>query len=195
MWRCSNCDESVDDTFAICWNCGAAVDGTLDADFTPEPDDPTVRDPGEDAHSEAVSDQLDAAPQSLCSGGMSRQEIAALICKTLALILFAVAAVLSVTAAFLLAFMLLAAPYGHPPNAQELFVFLVSAVPVLAIVGAGAIYWKKSKSIASLMVSADPGAVTLQPFTVQDATIVAFSTLSIGVSNAATDRRFKCSQW
>jgi hypothetical protein len=110
---------------------------------------------------------------------MSRQEIAALICKTLALILFAVAAVLSVTAGFLLAFMLLAAPYGHPPNAQELFVFLVAAVPVLAIVGAGAVYWKKSKSIASLMVSADPGPVTLQPFTVQDATIVAFSTAGL----------------
>ena len=61
MWRCSNCHESVDDTFAICWNCGAAADGTLDSDFPPEPDDPAVRDPGEDADSEAVADQLRAA--------------------------------------------------------------------------------------------------------------------------------------
>ena len=61
MWRCSNCHESVDDTFAICWHCGAAADGTLDSDFTPEPDDPAVRDPGEDADSEAVADQLRAA--------------------------------------------------------------------------------------------------------------------------------------
>lgn len=181
MWRCSQCDESVDDTFDVCWNCGAAIDGTVNPGFRPEPDDPAVPDPGEDADSvpTSVSAQFDATQDSSCSGGMNRREIAALICKTLALILFAVAAVLTVTVVLLLVFMLLAAPYGHSPDTGELFIFFVAAVPVLATVGVAIIYWTKSETIASLMVTADPSPVTIQPFNVQDAMIVAFSTAGI----------------
>src|SRR6266498_3106664 len=28
MWRCSNCDEQVENHFEICWNCQFAKDGT-----------------------------------------------------------------------------------------------------------------------------------------------------------------------
>ncbi|TVS16656.1 MAG: hypothetical protein EA424_13890 [Planctomycetaceae bacterium] len=110
---------------------------------------------------------------------MSRHEIAALICKTLALILFAVAAVLSITAASLLGFVLLASPFSHLPHGQDLIVFLVAAIPVLTMVGVGAIYWLKSKSLASLMVSADPRPVAFQIFTVQDAMTVTFSAVGL----------------
>lgn len=46
MWRCPNCGTQVDDGFQLCWSCGTASDGTLNADFHAEPDDPTVSDPG-----------------------------------------------------------------------------------------------------------------------------------------------------
>ena len=33
MWRCSNCQKSVEDSFDRCWSCGALPDGTLDPEF------------------------------------------------------------------------------------------------------------------------------------------------------------------
>ncbi len=46
MWQCPNCGERVDADFDVCWHCGTARDGTRDADFQTEPDDPAVPDPG-----------------------------------------------------------------------------------------------------------------------------------------------------
>lgn len=160
MWQCSNCNESVEDTFDICWNCGAAADGTPEAERGPD-------------HRES-----DSASLASSSDHMNRRELAALICKTLALILFAVAAVFSVTAVPLLFFMLITAPYGLP-DSQGLFVFFAAAVPVLAIVCVGILYWKKSEWIASHMVAADSRRVAIQPFTLHDAMIVAFSTAGL----------------
>ncbi len=33
MWDCSNCQESIEDSFERCWNCGADQDGVLDPEF------------------------------------------------------------------------------------------------------------------------------------------------------------------
>jgi hypothetical protein len=33
MWQCAKCHEQVEDSFALCWNCGTARDGTEDPDF------------------------------------------------------------------------------------------------------------------------------------------------------------------
>ena len=46
MWVCSKCDESIEDTFDACWNCGTYSDGQHNPDFLPEPDDANVPDPG-----------------------------------------------------------------------------------------------------------------------------------------------------
>ena len=88
MWRCSNCNESVEDTFDVCWNCGAAADGHVNSDFEAEPDDPTVPDPGEESseepeeRSEPVETTDNSSLQTDTPPGMSRRELAALICKT-----------------------------------------------------------------------------------------------------------------
>ena len=58
MWQCSNCGESVEDTFDICWNCGASADGTINPEFDPEPDDPAVPDPGPDSSSKVSQRQM-----------------------------------------------------------------------------------------------------------------------------------------
>lgn len=37
MWKCSNCGESVEDNFDICWNCQTPKDGTeIQAEVTEE---------------------------------------------------------------------------------------------------------------------------------------------------------------
>jgi hypothetical protein len=48
MWRCSSCGTLIDEAFDACWNCGAAQDGTPDADFHAEPGDSVVPDLGPD---------------------------------------------------------------------------------------------------------------------------------------------------
>ncbi len=69
-------------------------------------DDPTGADPGEDADSES-----DPASAPASGSGMTRREIAALICKALALLMFAQAAFLSVTGVLAIVFMFIAAPF------------------------------------------------------------------------------------
>ncbi|MDG2221701.1 MAG: hypothetical protein P8L85_09985 [Rubripirellula sp.] len=33
MWICSKCQESVEDSFDLCWSCGTSKDGTEDPEF------------------------------------------------------------------------------------------------------------------------------------------------------------------
>ncbi len=33
MWKCPQCDESLRDSFEVCWNCGTSKDGVRDPDF------------------------------------------------------------------------------------------------------------------------------------------------------------------
>ncbi len=40
MWRCPSCGKQIDDEFDACWRCGTSQDGTPNADFHAEPDDP-----------------------------------------------------------------------------------------------------------------------------------------------------------
>ncbi len=55
MWECSKCHEQVEDNFEVCWNCGTAVDGTEDPEFTrsdvypakPEAEDVVMAEPTE----------------------------------------------------------------------------------------------------------------------------------------------------
>jgi len=46
MWQCSNCRETVDDAFDVCWNCGTGVDGQADPAFAREPNDSSIPDTG-----------------------------------------------------------------------------------------------------------------------------------------------------
>ena len=37
MWKCSKCQESVDESFDVCWNCGTSQDGVEDPSFQSAP--------------------------------------------------------------------------------------------------------------------------------------------------------------
>ena len=36
MWNCCQCQEELDDSYDVCWNCGTAKDGTPDPEFQSE---------------------------------------------------------------------------------------------------------------------------------------------------------------
>jgi len=38
VWNCTKCNEELEDSFGVCWNCGTARDGTEDPTFQPEED-------------------------------------------------------------------------------------------------------------------------------------------------------------
>lgn len=172
MWQCPTCKESVEDTFEICWNCGTARDGTIDPSF--------MRESESAAHvPEADPRETNSASVPGTGGGMNRREIAALACKTLALLLFAQAAFISISSIVLILFAILAAPFRGWLNWDEISTLLILSIPVLATLIVGLLYWKHSRAIASRMVSGSPEPVTALSITVQDITIVAFNTAGV----------------
>lgn len=174
MWQCTNCGESLEETFLACWNCGADRSGAIDGGFRPEPDDPSVPDPGIELPSEPDAGDLSAG-----GGGMTRREFAALICRTLAVILFALAAAFSVGAVLMLFLVVVIGAFEGSSNSGELMLALFAAVPAVALLVTGTALWKRSDGIAERMVPADPTGIVIPPFTVQDATVVAFSTVGL----------------
>jgi hypothetical protein len=38
MWICTQCGESAEDAFSVCWKCGTSRDGVPDAAFRAEPE-------------------------------------------------------------------------------------------------------------------------------------------------------------
>lgn len=167
MWGCPNCNESVEDDFDICWNCGSTREGTIVANFARESDK-------QSAGSESV-----AEPSLEAGSGMTRRELAALVCKTLALVMFAQAAFLSITGILLFALTLTAAPFRGWLDWDQLQAYLILSVPMLAALAVGLVYWKRSDAIASRMVSASIAPVTELPISVEDVMVVAFSTAGV----------------
>ncbi len=49
MWKCSHCDEPIDDQFDTCWNCGTSTDGTEDPGSQRTPDAPIASEPFEES--------------------------------------------------------------------------------------------------------------------------------------------------
>jgi hypothetical protein len=89
------------------------------------------------------------------------------------------AAVLAVTLATVLFAVVIASARAISVDSQQWLLLFFFAAPVLAMVSVGVLYWKKSNWIASRMMPADPTPVTIQPFTVKDAMVVAFSTVGL----------------
>lgn len=170
MWQCSNCGEFVEEMFDLCWNCGTARDGTIGPDFRRESD--VLSSPHSD-------EDVDITQSSTSGTSMNRREIAALICKTLALLMFAQAAFLSITGVVLIIFMFLTAPFHGWIDWNKFHELLILSIPLVAVLVVGIIYWRESKSIATRMVSADPAPVTNLSITVQDVMMVAFSTAGL----------------
>lgn len=177
MWKCSQCGETGEDAFDACWKCGAARDGTPDPMFQHAV--------ARSSHgSDLVEDDKETpaetmAPPVTLGPGMNRHEIATLVCKTIALLMFALAAFGCINALVLVAVLACTAPIHGRFQWHEFSVTLVLAVPSIAALLVGFVFWKYSSAMAKGMVAADPTPVTSLSLNIQDAMAVAFSTTGV----------------
>ncbi len=166
MWKCTHCGETVDETFEICWNCTNPRE--LEADRCDEP-------------SEGEADPAGLPSMASQPGGMSRGEIAAVICKTLALITFAQGVYLVSIAGTFVISRIAWFPFRGSCDWRGIEATLLLAVPTLVIFVVGIVFWQQADAIARRMVSADPSPVASLPVTMADVMTIAFSTAGLFV--------------
>ena len=56
MWTCKQCSEEIEDSFEVCWKCGATIDGEVDPEFQVLEDDDAFSDHGDAAPADSDSD-------------------------------------------------------------------------------------------------------------------------------------------
>jgi hypothetical protein len=176
MWQCIQCRESVDDELEVCWNCGTSVDGTPDPNFERDPDAPLIT---ENEEVPALGAPTDATPAPTTEVmGMTRHEIATLVCKSIALGLFAYAAYSAIALAGF-AILFFYSWLFDQFSSHYLGELLVLSLPTLSMIAVGILYWKKADSIASRMVRKDARPVILEKVTVVDLMMVIFATVGL----------------
>lgn len=163
MRKCPNCDELIENQFDACWKCRTSLDGIS---VIAENYDQSV----DDGPATAVAVQEEASTT-------DRIEIAHLVCRTIALLLLALAGYLTVVG-----FVFVGTAMSNAIDKEE--AFLESAVmmlPSLTIWVIGILYWKKSASLASRMVDNRSTQVANGPIDIKDVMMVAYSTAGIFV--------------
>lgn len=168
MWQCSHCNEVVDNNFDTCWNCSTQRD----------PNAIRIGSKPDELAEDAIG-EMPVPPEMQLSGGMSRRELATIISKSLALLMFAQAAFLSVSGIILIVFEICTAPFRGLNDWYVVYTALILSIPTAAILIVGLIYWKNAFAIAGRMVSPDPTPVTSHPISVAEVMMVAFSTAGV----------------
>lgn len=160
MWRCSQCGEEVQDSFDLCWRCGTDRQGVRSDNFNPEPDDADVPDPGPEPSDAGQGNSVaNAHAGSPC---LTRLEIAELVCRVLALWLFAhvATAYLAVILLFLVAFSEL--------STERLLAGGLSMFLPLGGLAFGVVLWKNAKRIGRCMVANDASPIVAASIGRQD---------------------------
>lgn len=114
--------------------------------------------------------------------GMNRREVAAMVSRSVALVILAQAAYVGAALLGAVVYVLAAPPYRASFTWDNLFLVLL----LCALIAAGGIvaivYWKKAPAIAARMVPDNPEPVTgSSSFTLRDVMVVAFSTAGLFV--------------
>lgn len=65
MWACPKCQESLDDDFDICWQCGTDREGNVDESFVSADDAEAIMDPAEDEDLKPLPDLDDEFGETL----------------------------------------------------------------------------------------------------------------------------------
>lgn len=174
MWQCPNCKETVPDEFEGCWNCGRVSEEALHAP-------PQSTPPEAELEEEPAPPKADPAFPAMSGDGMNRREIAAMVSRSVALVILAQVAYIGATLLGVVVFMLAAPPYQFAFTWTGLSIVLL----LCALIAAGGIvaivYWKKAPAIAARMVPENPEPVTTSSFSVHDVMVVAFSTAGLFV--------------
>lgn len=114
------------------------------------------------------------------TGGMSRQEIAELICKTIALVLFAQGTyhlIHTIVLLFVELSPILAILNGVSFYAPDISPLVL--LPMVSPLILGWFFWKKSEAIARRMVPSNPSAAAGNTLSIQDLKILVFSALGV----------------
>jgi hypothetical protein len=164
MRICPKCDELIEDQFNACWKCGTSLDGIsiIAESFDQSVDD----DPSTVVASQIVSSTM-----------MGRFEIADLVCRTIALLLFALAGYLTVVGFVLIGSAMSAAM----DKGEAFFESMVMMLPAFSIWVIGILYWKKSASLAGRMVEKRSMQLADGPIDITHVMMVAYSTAGIFV--------------
>ncbi len=175
MWKCPNCKETVPDEFDGCWNCGRVPEEVLHA--RPQSTPPEAEPEGEPAPPVA-----DPSFPAMSGDGMSRREIAAMVSRSVALVILAQVAYVGAALLGAVVYVLAAPSYRTAFTWDNLFLVLL----LCALIAAGGIvaivYWKKAPAIAARMVPENPEPVTgSSSFNLRDVMVVAFSTAGLFV--------------
>jgi hypothetical protein len=170
MWRCPKCGEQVDEEFDACWNCLTERG----------PDDPSVVPaqsaavPGRDASPETAQASSGGAGTSGC---LTRQEIAQLACRVVALWVFAIFLYeFYGVLALIVVQMATAREYGGGPRWTELLVSGIFPLGHLLVAG---LLWAMSRWIARRMVGDDPSPVLHVSIRAEDLTAIAFAAVGV----------------
>ena len=110
---------------------------------------------------------------------MNRREIASLICKSLALLLFSQVALVAVAELLLIIFSISAEPIRGYIDWSGIIGLLIFSIPGVAMGIVGLFYWKKADWIATRMIDDDPSWVRDRPVKLPDVMLVAFSTAGV----------------
>lgn len=167
MRKCPNCGEMMDEVFEACWKCGTEFDRY---EFTESPQSSLA-----EQFSKSEAADCDESYFEQQARGMSRLEVAQLICKAIALALFAWAGYLTVTST-----LLIVSDMSHSVDKEEaLFRSMVLLIPGASLIVIGFVYWAHSAFLANHMVSRVAVPATSFSVGIQDVMIVAFSTLGV----------------
>lgn len=126
-------------------------------------------------------DESDTEARQTSSGGMTRRELAALLCKSVSLLLFAQSAFFSIAGLAMIAVLFVGGLFTRTLYWEEFSLPLIASVPMLAAAAVAAVFWWNADAIAARMVSDEPAPVGTLPFNVRDLTIVAFSVAGVFV--------------
>ena len=165
MWQCPGCGEQMEDTFDACWRCGMGSDGTAATDFHAQSDDPEASAPDPEAENTGAAD----------GEGLTRLEIAELVCKAVALWPLA-SGIISLSALVLMLFTLLLCDRN---SGHSLVGVAFGGIVPLGEFLAAALLWKMSGFIARRMVRDIPVPVLRTGLTSGQLMVIAFTTVGI----------------
>jgi hypothetical protein len=159
MWTCRHCGEQHEDQFEVCWNCGT----TIGADSPPATSTAKPL-PGDD----------EAAPAKQATAGMTSLDLATLACRTVALVLFALAAYVLLTGGLALIATVLA-PFEGYIGEDDWIPLLLLGLPSVGLGMIGIYYWNNADRIARRMVEDGAERSATVDLRISELTTVAFA--------------------
>lgn len=175
MWLCPNCNETMPDEVETCYHCGRRREEILNERPQSAPENSGLE--GQPAP------PVPGPPlPAMSADGMNRREIAAVVSRSVALVILAQVAYSGATLLGITVYSLAAASDKGSFNWSSLSSAILPCVLITAGSLVAMVYWKKAPAIAARMTPENLEPVTASPsFGLRDVMVVAFSTAGLFV--------------